>query len=409
MRKFVVSCLNVLPITYLLLGSFFFVACSTSQRIQISNEDAKKPEKFLEDLLNQHPQYFDSIIINHDSLRVQLIYSQIDRKKNNKPVFTHHTFNPDQKYFYPASTIKLPIALLALEKLRGLNKHRVDRYSAMITETDYSGQTAVYNDPTASDGKPTVAHYIEKIFSVSDNDASNRLYEFLGQEYLNKQLHKKKYRSAEILHRLSVTMNEDQNRHTNPIKFLNDTGAIAYQQSGKFSLARFEERKILLGNGYINNDRLVMEPFNFSKKNKVSLADLHTILQSFLFPRSLRRRQRFKIFVDDRKFLLQQMSHSPMDTTTSPNQIRVFNKTGGAYGFLTDVSYVVDFDKGIEFMLSATIYCNNDGIFNDDKYDYETIGYPFMKNLREVIYDLESKRSRARVPDLTEFNTTPNN
>jgi hypothetical protein len=116
-----------------------------------------------------------------------------------------------------------------------------------------------------------------------------------------------------------------------------------------------------------------MEPFNFPKKNKVSLADLHTILQSFLFPRSIPRKQRFKIFVDDRKFLLQQMSHSPIDIITSPSQIRVFNKTGGAYGFLTNVSYVVDLDKGIEFMLSATIYCHSDGILNDDKYDYDRL------------------------------------
>ena len=51
----------------------------------------------------------------------------------------------------------------------------------MITEKGFSGQTAVYNDPTTPDGRPTIAHYMKKIFLVSDNDAFNRLYQFLGR------------------------------------------------------------------------------------------------------------------------------------------------------------------------------------------------------------------------------------
>jgi hypothetical protein len=68
-----------------------------------------------------------------------------------------------------------------------------------------------------------------------------------------------------------------------------------------------------------------------------------------------------------------------------------------------DVAYFADFEKNIEFMLSVTILANKDGVFNDSKYDYETIGFPFMKNLGRVIYEYESKRSRKNAPDLNEF------
>jgi hypothetical protein len=64
---------------------------------------------------------------------------------------------------------------------------------------------------------------------------------------------------------------------------------------------------------------------------------------------------------------------------------------------------VVDFDKNIEFMLAATIHCDNDGIVNDDKYDYATLGLPFMKHLGQAIYDYESKRPRKYKPDLSAF------
>ncbi|MDP9231009.1 MAG: glycoside hydrolase family 9 protein, partial [Bacteroidota bacterium] len=41
---------------------------------------------------------------------------------------------------------------------------------------------------TAANGFPSIAQYIKKIFLVSDNDAYNRLYEFLGQQTINDKL-----------------------------------------------------------------------------------------------------------------------------------------------------------------------------------------------------------------------------
>ena len=86
----------------------------------------------------------------------------------------------------------------------------------------------------------------------------------------------------------------------------------------------------------------------------------------------------------------------------NPN-IRIFNKVGDAYGFLLDNAYIVDFEKGIEFMLTTVLLCNNDQIFNDDKYDYDTIGFPFMKNLGQLIYNHELTRKRKYKADLSRF------
>jgi hypothetical protein len=91
------------------------------------------------------------------------------------------------------------------------------------------------------------------------------------------------------------------------------------------------------------------------------------------------------------------------DGPIQDSSLRIFNKVGDAYGFLTDVAYVADFKTGVEFMLSATIYCNKDGIFNDDKYDYDTVGFPFLKHLGQVIYNYELKREKQHLPDLSSF------
>jgi hypothetical protein len=86
-----------------------------------------------------------------------------------------------------------------------------------------------------------------------------------------------------------------------------------------------------------------------------------------------------------------------------PKGVRVFNKVGWAYGFMTDISYVADFEHNVEFMLTATLYCNSDGVLNDDKYDLDTVGQPFLYKLGQTIYQEELKRVRKYKPDLSAF------
>ncbi|MEI7583010.1 hypothetical protein [Runella sp.] len=111
-------------------------------------------------------------------------------------------------------------------------------------------------------------------------------------------------------------------------------------------------------------------------------------------------KQRFDLTKDDYSFLYQYLSQFPGETNYPkydgtqyydsyvkfffqdslhhqlPEGVRVFNKVGWAYGFLTDASYVADFKNKVEFLLSATVYVNSDGILNDNKYEYESVGHP---------------------------------
>lgn len=162
-----------------------------------------------------------------DSLRLQIILTQIDRDSANQPHFTHHFYHVSKQYFYPASTVKLPAAVVALEKLNTLKLPGVNMHTTMLTDSSYTGQSAVYNDPTARAGRPTVAQYIRKIFLVSDNDAFNRLYEFVGQEVLNQRLQTLGLTNAQLLHRLSIPLTEDENRHTNGIRFIDSAGKLS--------------------------------------------------------------------------------------------------------------------------------------------------------------------------------------
>ncbi|MFN2458624.1 MAG: serine hydrolase, partial [Chitinophagaceae bacterium] len=246
-----------------------FISCKTARKVATPNMEIKtahassRTDNFLIDLLKQYPHHFDSLLKHNAKWQVQIIYTQVDRRENNEPVFTNYYFNVEpNKYFYPASTVKMPIAALALQKINELKIPGLNRNTTMVTEALSEDLTGVFNDPTSEDGRPTIEHYIKKIFLVSDNDAFNRLYEFLGQDYIHTSLNNMGYDSVQILHRLSIALNEEQNRTTNPIKFYDASGKIIYQQPVLKSNLIYQQRNTLLGKGFMRNGQLVNEPFD---------------------------------------------------------------------------------------------------------------------------------------------------
>jgi hypothetical protein len=393
----------------------FFLVCASCKTSRI-HKSKLQTDPFLKELLLRNPGKFEKVLTDPRKYRLQVVYSRIERNRKGKAYFTDYHFNVDPDlYFYPASTIKMPIALLAIEKLR--NGIPADLQSTMITMASEPWQTAVLNDPLTSDGRPNIAQYVKKIFLISDNDASNRLYEFVGPSKINSRLREMGYDSTEIIHRLSIPMSQEQNRITNEVVFYEDSIPVytkAAEISGLPKLPRSEK----LGRGYISGGKTVMEPFDFSMRNRFLLPDLHNILRSVIFPDAVPASQRFDIDSADRDFVMKYMSEYPSkvgfppydsaqywdayckfllvgsERKPIPENIKIYNKVGDAYGFLTDVAYITDLKNGVEFMLSATIYCNEDGIFNDDKYEYDEIGFPFMKHLGEVIYNYELSRKK---------------
>ena len=57
----------------------------------------------------------------------------------------------------------------------------------------------------------------------------------------------------------------------------------------------------------------------------------------------------------------------------------------------------------VEFMLTSTVYVNSDGILNDNRYEYTEMGWPFLYDLGQTVYQYELKRDRQHKPDLSKF------
>lgn len=376
-------------------------------------------------LMKQNPNNYASLLADPAQYRIQILYTQINRDKNNIPHFKEYSYrlNPNE-YFYPASTVKFPLSVLALEKLNDLKITGLNKASTAIYDSVTARQETIYNNPYAIDGRQTIEQAIKEVLVVSDNNAANRLYEFLGQEYIHSQLANKGYPEVYIRNRLELGRTPVENRQTQSVQFYDANNKLIYTQPAQNNTSKLPYYNVLIGNGYLNGqDSLINAPLNFSEKNRISLSDLHHIMQSVIFPDQMPKKQRFNLSNEDRNFLLQWMHTTPTQSSYPtydsseyypayakfimlgsekgpiPSNIKIFSKAGDAYGFLLDNTYIIDTDAKVEFMLSAVIYVNADGILNDNTYDYRTIGLPFMKNLGNTIYNYELSRKRAFRPN----------
>ncbi|MGB0788129.1 MAG: serine hydrolase [Marinirhabdus sp.] len=340
-------------------------------------------------LMSAHPA-MARVLHDPAAYEIQVLYTRISKDKNGRPVFTGHSFrNNSSVYFYPASTVKLPLAVLAMEFC--------SQHKNITPHTPYT----LTGDTTPH----TIADDVRQIFAVSDNRAYNRLYELLGRDRTNKLLREKGAAPIRIAHRLSTPNAADSTRATFFFK-LKDTVIPVVGKDGA-TIAKLPLKNQQKGKGFIRDGKLVHAPMDFSEKNHFPLKAQQGTLKRLFYPEAFLGTETFGISEKNRKLLLHAMHAPPRkqgynskehydsygkffmygDTKEDiPQHIKIYNKVGYAYGTLTDNAYIVDEKNGIRFFLSATVLVNKNGIFNDDTYEYETIGIPFLSQLGRELY-----------------------
>lgn len=359
---------------------------------------ATKKNILQETLVSDNPK-IKSVMSNPEAFELQIIYTQILRDKNNKVSFKDFSYHLNaENYFYPASTVKLPIAILALEKLN------------TIENTSKDTQYIIEGQPD----KLRFSEEITKVFAVSDNEASNNLFEFIGFDYLNDRMKAKGLTPFRVLNRVSVP--NAGNPITKPITLYKDDTTIvhlpAIQNKPSVLLTM---NKLKKGIGYMKDDQLVNDPFDFSNKNYYPLETLHNTMKRIVFPEVFKESERFNLTEKDRDFILFSMQNVPKNAGYNPTEyydgyckflmfgdtkenipsnIKIYNKVGDAYGTMIDCAYIVDAENKIEFIVSATLLVNKDGVFNDDKYEYETVGLPFLGELGRQLYARNLKKAK---------------
>jgi len=223
---------------------FFLLACVLcffSGCKSVKNDPIKK-------VLSSNNDAIKKVADQPEHFELQIIYTAVKRKNNGKVILTDYKYNVDaSNYYYPASTVKLPIAVLALEKLNGMKN------------ADANTVFAVGDGET----KFSFADDLRKIFAVSSNEASNDFYEFMGRDYINRKMKEKGLKQVRISHRLSAANSGAS--QTKKIAFYNNGEKVVIPSVRDSAIAPLKLNKILKGKGYYENGKLINSPMDFSR------------------------------------------------------------------------------------------------------------------------------------------------
>ena len=375
-----------------LLASFCFLLLSCSSTTNPIELIIKKREPQLK------PVYK-----NKENHNLQILYTKVVRDSLGMPSFIEYDYKIDSnQYFYPASTMKLPIVALTLQKINELRNTGINitvESKILLLSADQITTETTFKD------------LISKVFLVSDNSASNILINFLGYNYFNKQMREKGLNTIVLNHKF----NPDPYVKTDWKIYTLDRDLISKDETQEI-IEHNNLDNLLQGKFQILNGEKVATPFNFKTKNKASLRDLDGVMKRIIYPDLFQEQDRINLSDQDYNFLRYWMSRFTFEdigieyqkdsqyfdsynkffiygdsTNTIDRKIRIYNKVGVAYGALTDISYIRDYQKNIEFFLSATIYVNQNQIVNDNIYEYDDLGIPFLAELARQVYKLDEQ------------------
>jgi len=356
-----------------------------------------------------------TVVNQAEKYRLQVVLGLVEKGPDGRLELRQQGFRLGEEYFYPASSVKLFAAVAALERLDELSRETgfdLGPSLPLVYSPLFEGEALEVDDPSNLDsGAITVRHEARKLFLVSDNQAFNRLYELVGQDGLNRSVQRAGLSSARIVHRLSEWRTEEENRRSPKIDFAGSDGPLYTlpERTSEPLPPKSEIPGLEIGDGFMKGGERVEGPMDFRPKNRISLADLQRGLAMVVRPEVETGGTGFDLTVADRALLLEALHQLPRESQNpvyDPEQypdnyvkfllpglekvvprehLRIYNKIGQAYGFTTENAYVVDTANDRAFFLAATLYTNENGILNDDTYEYTTIAEPFLAALGEAV------------------------
>lgn len=343
------------------------------------NELAKSLEPNpIHQILDDNEQLFEFAKNNN----VQIILTQINRDKKNRACFRVFKYQVDNEYYYyPAQSVKLLLSIFALEKLNDLDFNGLDKFTKM--------KSTLEMDTDKKEKELENIHDCIKSCLINQNEeATNKLYDFIDRITLNKKLRYYCFKRTKIVKRLDVEESIESARKTPQIKFyLNDkiifkkgTGHDKFNYPIKFkNFSEFSE---------------------ISANNAFQINDQHEMMKRLIFPKNYPSKKKFNLKVDDIDFLLKCLLNSNIEhkflfyggdiNAYQSKNLKIFNASGKSSNCITDNSYFIDHENNIEFILSAVLN-------NECASFYNNLELNFLEILGRKVFDFELKRNKKSV------------
>ncbi|MFO0664824.1 MAG: serine hydrolase [Polyangiaceae bacterium] len=357
---------------------------------------------------DERPSSLEPFLDGASALRMQILLAIPD----NSGGLVRRSYRADAEYFYPASAVKLAAAVAALEKLEALRA--TNKCPSVGVETPLriavdGGRVEELDATNIASGRITVGHEIRKALLVSNNEAFNRLFSFVGYDDLESGLRAHGFESTSLRHFVGWGVGDAR---SSPKMQLFPAHCAAIDLPARTATSTpppTNVKGVLVGQAhYDEKGRLKNEPMSFATKNRASLRDLQDLLISVVRPELIPQRT-LQLSTADREFLIGALGTLPSESKNPvfnraaqpdamhrplwmavrrllpKHEINSYGKGGQAYGFIVQNAYLVDETTGRGVFVAATIHVNSNGTLNDDQYEYSEIGKPFIDGLAEFV------------------------
>lgn len=372
--------------------------------------DSTSLRKYIE----EHAEDFNlsKDVLNDPKYRLQVTFTQVD--KNEADTSLQIISFGTHQYFYPASLVKFPIALLALEKMNRLG----------ITMNDYLRIEDVgcgNQSSMLSSRGPTVKfrRLFEELMVVSDNYFYTLLFQFVTPKEINESLKRKGFSGTNIYKSFAGCEKEDQLK-CYPMDVLDEDLKIKYSQDyceldSIDMLENYEYSKDRLFGSKHEDEfvKIVPGPYDLNFSLEIPLDEANEMLIRLMYPKLYHERYQWNLREEDRSLLLEFMQMFPRDMKKSyrpyvlkyddnkykyaivsahDHLLKTTSKIGLSYGFTSEIVHFEREEHGIEFFLSVSLYTNANDIVNDGDYEYESVARPFIRSLSQILYAYEIEK-----------------
>lgn len=378
----------------------------------------KTKDEFYKSLLGKD-SLVDFVLKNRDKYRLQFIVTDIQRDQDGNEDFKTYDYTTGE-YFYPASMVKLPTAVAMMEILDSLG---LSKNCYIKMNSDVSCGNNVFAEMTQKRNIP-IQLAIEDMLSISDNYYYSLFFHAVTPKTLNDKLLDRQLVDTKIYSSFSgCPRGKEVQTHSYNL-FLPD-GKLAnsyprtYLDSSSYIYRLPYSKDKLVGKYQIENYKKVAKPYDFNYNLEYPLKDIHETVFRLIFPQHIDNVERFRLSFESRKYLLKCMGNFPREMKNkiyhdknqypdnyykyaiignkpelaSSGRYRIFSKIGISHGFVTESAYIVDFENQKDFMVSISIYVNDDDVMNDNLYEYKKLARPFIANFTRIIQDSLSKTS----------------
>lgn len=353
-----------------------------------------------------------AVMADPEKYRAEILLTEVrpPKHKDGRPEMLRHAFRVDREYFYPASAIKLTAAVAGLEALAERGRARGRTYAPDCAMKIFDSTAGTYEEKDITDyvtGRLNIAHELKKMLVISDNEAFNRMFAFVGHREMNTRMWKLGLPTVRIRHRLGNVKDLDDPTITPEVIIVpGDGGAelMTPERSSSLMLFAVRDAGTKVGRAHVEGNVQVPGPMDFSEKNRIGIRDLQRLLTKIVLPEA---EDALPQYDDDGRALLlsllsmlpsqsrltgfdtsldelQRLSYPGVNRVVPPSsKVRLYGKSGRAYGFSVENSFAFDPETKRGFFLTATIYTNDGGIVGSDHYEYGEIANPFFAALGE--------------------------